>query len=90
VLNPPAAAAPQAQRARIVLQVAEGAEVKINDRPTKLTGLRRVFVSELVPGETYRFRIEVANGGQVARRDVILQAGDEQKFELEGAELAAR
>jgi hypothetical protein len=73
-----------------VLHVRKAAEVTIDDRPTKATGSRRVYVSHLEPGARYRFRVRVAEGAVVARHDVILQAGQTKTLELQGDQLAAK
>lgn len=61
----------------------------INNRPTKASGDRRVFLSKLEPGASYRFQIEVEDRGNVVRRDVILKAGETKTFQLNDAELAS-
>jgi len=91
---PPAPSAPSANEqrtdtGRIVLHVAQSAKVIINDRPTRLEGSERVFLSRLKPGETYRFRVQIEDRGEVVQRDVLLQAGETKTFQIQGTELAA-
>lgn len=72
-----------------MLYVAQSAKVMINNRPTKASGDRRVYLSRLEPGASYRFQIQVEDRGKVVQRDVILKAGETKTFELHEAELAS-
>lgn len=74
----------------IVLLVSQSAKVRINDRPTTSTGKQRTYQSQLKPGASYRFQIEVEDRGQVVQRDIVLRAGQTTTLQLSDTELAAR
>ena len=77
------------QPGKIVLYVPASAKVTINDKPTKSTGNRRVYLSYLAPGYAYHFRIQLTDSGHLEQRDVVLEAGATQELRFEQAQVAA-
>jgi hypothetical protein len=82
------AAQGQTQMGRIVLHVAKSATVTINGRTTSSSGDHRVYLSQLEPGQSYRFHVQVTDGAQSLDRDVVLQAGQTQTLTVDAGALA--
>lgn len=74
--------------ARLTVSVPEDAEVFINDRPTKSTGARRVYLSKGLGGGInywYRVRVRIVRDGKVLEeiREVVLRAGDSKSVSVD-------